>query len=81
MAEKEQARRHHIEAQAMQMERDSGQAERGDFRRGQWMGFLLSVGCIAGSLWSVFIHAQHPTVSIALVGVPVMGAVKALLKR
>lgn len=50
-----------------------------DTKRGQWLGATISIMAIAGSAYSAFIGA-HPTVSIALVGVPIAAIVNAIVK-
>lgn len=44
------------------------------------MGFVVSMVAIIGSVGTV-IYGAHWSVSVALVSVPVMGAVKALITR
>lgn len=51
-----------------------------DFRAGQIMGFVLGMACLAGAVYTAVIGA-HPTVSVALVSLPIMAAIKTFLKR
>ena len=64
MAEKEQEHR-------VSYERAELEATRRDFRRGQVIGGVLAFSCVAASLYSAYLGA-HPSVSIALVGIPIM---------
>jgi uncharacterized membrane protein len=50
----------------------------GDTKRGQWIGGAISATSIAGAIVSILLHA-HPTVSIALIGVPVLGMIRAIV--
>lgn len=45
-----------------------------------WQGFALSIACVAGAVGSAALGA-HPAVSIALVSLPMVAAIKALLGR
>lgn len=47
--------------------------------RGQWLAFLLPVTFVLGALLSVYMGA-HPTVSAILAGVPVVGAISAIVQ-
>lgn len=49
-----------------------------DTRRGHWIGGTISVISIVGAVGAVFLHAPA-TVSIALVGIPVLGMIKAVI--
>lgn len=51
-----------------------------DGRVRRWQGFGLSVLCVVASVYSVYLGA-HPTVSVALVGLPIAAAVKAIIGR
>lgn len=73
MAEKEQE--HRISYQRSELE-----ATRRDFRRGQVIGGLLALVCVAASVYSITIGA-HPVVSIALVGIPITALISKILKR
>ena len=73
MVEQEQAHR-------IEHERKRLAAAIFDGRMGHVFGFLLSVACVAGAIYSVYLRA-HPTVSIALVSLPMVAAIKALIRR
>ena len=73
MVEREQTHRQQHEAQEQR-------ASIGNFNRGQLMAFALSMVSIAGSIFTAYIHA-HPTVSIALVSLPIMAAIRSFMKR
>jgi uncharacterized membrane protein len=51
-----------------------------DTKRGHWLGGTISILAVGGAVVSVALHA-HPTVSIALVSVPVLGMVRAMLEN
>jgi uncharacterized membrane protein len=71
MAENEQSHRIAIEGNAQH-------AAIRESKRGQWLGALISLSAIAGAVYSVYVGA-HWSVPIALVGVPVLGIVKAIV--
>lgn len=71
MVEREQAHR-------LQHENAGLQAHIKDTRRGHWMGAVIGVGCVAGSVFTAYIDA-HPAVSVALVSVPVLGIIRAFI--
>jgi len=73
MVEQEQAHR-------IQHETEQLRASVGDFKRGQWMGYTLGAACIAGSVYTAII-GSHPTVSIALVSLPIMAAIRGFLNK
>jgi uncharacterized membrane protein len=73
MVEEEQA--HRIKHEQTKLE-----ASAGDFKRGSWMGWTLALTCVGGAIYTAYIGA-HPTVSVALVSVPIMGVVLKFLKR
>ena len=73
MAELEQAHRHGID-------RSGVEADIREVRRGHFLGALVSISCISGAIFTAYIGA-HWAVSIALVGVPVMGAIKAFINQ
>lgn len=73
MVEREQAHR-------QQHERQEQHALIGDFRRGQRLAFVLGIASIAGSIYTAYIGA-HPTVSIALVSLPIMAAIRSFIRR
>ncbi len=54
-------------------------AEIDDTRRGHWIGGAISVFAIAGAVLTAYIGA-HPTVSIALVGLPIVAIVQSFIK-
>ena len=47
-------------------------------KRGQVAGTLVSISAIVSAVVSAYLNA-HPAVSVALVGVPILGIVKALI--
>lgn len=49
-----------------------------DTQRGHWMGLAISVVSICAAAWTASIGA-HPTVSIALVGLPIVALVKSII--
>lgn len=49
-----------------------------DTQRGHYMGWSISVGAIVASVGTVALGA-HPTVSVALVSLPILGIVRAIL--
>lgn len=56
---------------------------RGVFRSdvlGQSLGWLATIACVAGSVYSA-VNGAHPTVSIALVGLPIATVIKAFLSK
>ena len=73
MVEEEQAFR-------IRYEKDKLSGAVWDSRVGKILGFLVSAGCIGGSVYTAMIGA-HPTVSIALVSLPVMVAIRAFIGR
>ena len=73
MVEQEQA--HRIANEMKELE-----ATVSDFRRGHWLGGLLGVLSIAGAVFTAYIGA-HPTVSIALVGLPLMAIIRNIITR
>lgn len=88
MAEREQAHRVNLEDMATRADirhRDevsAGQRDnlRGVFRSdmtGQLLGGLIAALCVAGAVYTAKLGA-HPTVSIALVGLPIAAIIKAL---
>ncbi|MCH7520384.1 MAG: DUF2335 domain-containing protein [Candidatus Marinimicrobia bacterium] len=50
-----------------------------DTQRGQYLGSAVSVLAICGAVLAVYLGA-HPVVSVALVGVPLVAVVKALVE-
>lgn len=73
MAEKEQDHRIHIDTASLD-------ATRRDFRRGHIIGGSLAALSIAGSVYTAIIGA-HPTVSIALVSLPVTALIGRIIKK
>lgn len=73
MVEREQAHR-------QDHERQDQHASVGDFRRGQRLAFVLGIASVAGCVYTAYIDA-HPTVSIALVSLPIMAAIRSFMKR
>jgi len=71
MAEEEQRHRMHHESEGMQ-------AEIREARRGQILGAAVSGTSLAAALIAVWLGA-HPVVSCALVGVPILGMVRAII--
>lgn len=78
MAEAEQAARLAREAEAAQYEITKLDAIRRDSRRGQWLGFTIALAAVIAASATAYFGA-HPAVSIALVGVPILGIVKAII--
>lgn len=50
----------------------------GDTRRGHYIGLAISVASIAGAVYAASLGA-HWSVSIALVGVPILGIIRAIV--
>ena len=80
MAEAEQAHRIESERIALETNVQATQAEIKAAARGAWMGFCVSVVAIIGALVAAYIGA-HWAVSVALVSVPIMSVVRALILR
>lgn len=72
MVEREQA--HRIEAESEILH-----ATIRDTKRGHWIGFLIAAVSIAGAVWTAHIGA-HPTVSVALVGLPLVAIIQSVLR-
>lgn len=51
-----------------------------DHRRGVWIGFILAGLAIGGAIYTAYLHA-HPTVSIALVGLPLVLLIQTFLGK
>jgi len=79
MAEKEQAYR--IQMGEKEHARRIEDSRRGheDFRRGQWLGWFLAAGALTAAAVVSLFHAPWQA-SVALVGIPVLGAVQALIQ-
>ena len=72
MAEKEQAHR-------LEYEKTGLEATVCESRRGQVLGAIISVVAVCGAIFTAYIGA-HWAVSVALVGVPVLGIVRAIVR-
>jgi uncharacterized membrane protein len=79
IAEKEQACR--IQTAEKEQEYRIEDSRRGyeDSRRGQWLGWFLAVGALIAAAVASLFHAPWQA-SVALVGIPVLGAVQALIQ-
>lgn len=73
MAEEEQAFRIKIETAGLQ-------GAIAEAKRGQFLGASISIIALAFATLTVYLGA-HWTVSVALVGIPIMGLVKAIVDR
>ena len=80
MAEKEQQHRIDAGTLAIAVNAEATRAEIKAAQRGTWMGFIVSAAAIGGAVFTAASGA-HWVVSVALVGVPIMGAVRALITR
>lgn len=49
-------------------------------KRGQWLGFAVILCAIGAAVGAAYLGA-HWSVSVALVGVPILGMVKAIMRR
>jgi uncharacterized membrane protein len=78
LAESEHAHRVSAERSALQAEIDDDAACRAFERRGQWMGFTVSVGSVLGAA-AVALSDGPISVALALLGVPLMGVARALI--
>ena len=54
------------------------EAIRQDNKRGHWLGFIIALAAVIAASATAYFGA-HPSVSIALVGVPILGIVKAII--
>lgn len=72
MAEKEQV--HRIEYESKGLDATTSEA-----KRGQYLGAALSVVALLGAVYVAYIGA-HWAVSVALVGIPVLGIIRAIVK-
>ena len=72
MAEKEQAHRLAYEASGLE-------ATTQEAKRGQYLGTGISILAVCGAVYVAYIGA-HWGVSVALVGIPVLGIVRAIVK-
>lgn len=50
-----------------------------DTARGHWIGLTIAVASIAGAIVTAYMGA-HPTVSIALVGLPLVAIIQSIIK-
>ena len=80
MAEQEQAHRLKLERDALDANIATAQSESRIAGRGNLLGAAISMLAILSTLGSVALGA-HWSVSVALVGVPIMSAVRALILR
>lgn len=80
MAEAEQKHRIESEREALFANIKAQQIEGRAIKRGHYLGAALSVVATIAAVVSAHIGA-HPSVSIALIGVPLMSAVRAIILR
>lgn len=80
MAELEQQHRIEAERAALEANIKASRAEAWNARAGLILGWSLSVAALCAAVYSA-VAGAHPSVSIALVGIPLMAAVKALIVR
>lgn len=73
MAEQQQAHRHDIERTVVNGELSVA-------KLGGWLGLVVSLCAVGGSVFTALAGA-HWSVSVALVGVPLAGVVRAFLAR
>lgn len=73
MVEQEQAHRIKYESSGLE-------ATIADTRRGHWLGSIISLAAVAGSIFTAYIGAPA-AVSVALVSVPIFSIVNAILKN
>lgn len=85
-AEKEQAHRieaaekdHQIAEKELAHRIEDSRRGHEDFRRGQWLGWFLAAGALTAAAVVSLFHVPWQ-VSVALVGIPVLGAVQALIQ-
>lgn len=85
-AEKEQAYRieaaekdHQIAEKELARRIEDSRRGHEDFRRGQWLGWFLAAGALTAAAVVSLFHVPWQ-VSVALVGIPVLGAVQALIQ-
>lgn len=72
MVEQEQAHRIQYDDSALK-------ATIRDTQRGHWIGGIISLAAIGGSIFTAYIHA-HPAVSVALVSVPIGTIITAIVR-
>jgi uncharacterized membrane protein len=78
MTEQEQAHRLATESAALNANIQASREAQAQAKTGQFAGAIVSVLAILSAIASAWLGA-HPTVSIALVSVPILGMVKALI--
>ena len=71
MVEREQAERHAADSAILA-------ATIKDTQRGHWIGLAIAVASIAGAV-ATALYGAHPTVSIALVGLPLVAIIKSII--
>ncbi len=75
MAMIEEEQRHRIT-----FEQAALKAEISDVKRGHYIGLAIGGAAIAGAIVTALVGA-HPTVSIALVGLPIAGIIRSIIRR
>jgi len=80
MAEIEQQHRIESERVVINSNISAQQEESSAIKRGHYLGAALSLVATVAAVASAYFGA-HPTVSIALIGVPLMSAVRAIILR
>jgi uncharacterized membrane protein len=80
MAEIEQQHRMDSERAVINANIDAQKNEATAIKRGHLLGAGISALSLLSALWSVYLGA-HWSVSVALVGVPIMSAVRAIILR
>lgn len=80
MAEDEQRFRLETDREVTAANIRAQQAEADAIKRGHLLGFALSLVATIAAVTSA-IYGAHPSVSIALIGVPLMSAVRAIILR
>ncbi|MDP2821706.1 MAG: DUF2335 domain-containing protein [Sulfuritalea sp.] len=78
MTEQEQAHRLAAESAALNANIQANREAQAQAKTGQFAGAIVSILAILSAIASAWLGA-HPTVSIALVSVPILGMVKALI--
>lgn len=63
----------------LEQEKDLLKATIKDTRRAHWMGFGISALALAAAIGAAFLGA-HPTVSIALVGLPIAAIIRSIMQ-
>jgi uncharacterized membrane protein len=80
MAELEQAHRIELEKASLELDIESQKSQSSAFRRGHYLGAIISGLSVFAAAYTAHIGA-HWAVSVALVGVPLMGVVRAIVLR